>query len=283
MGTLENQSGALAFRFWQAQKRPIEEPVGLVAHVDAILRAADIETVWSVLCRFVELYGFNGVIYGYSPNSRGPSLGAREDFLLLSTLSRDFMTTLVDQRYYRESITFNWALKNVGVASWSMTAQDAGMDGFNSSQSSLEFFARFGMAAGCTIGFPTASTRGRAVMALIAPSGVPQEQVDATLVRFSDALFVVATVAHRSLIAMPYLGARKVLTPRQREVLEWVAEGKTVADIAKILNLAQPTVEKHLKLARETLDVETTAQALVKAAFLNQMFVLQPSGRLGSA
>lgn len=282
MGKLDNQPGALAFRFLQAQKRPIEEPVGLVSHLDAILRAVDIETVWSILCRFAESCGFDGVIYGYSPNSRGPSLGAREDFLLLSTLSRDFMTTLVDERHYRESITFNWALKNVGVASWSMTAEDARMDGFDSSPAALEFFARHGMGAGCTIGFPTASTRGRAVMALIAPPGVTQDQVDATLERISDSLFVVATVAHRSLIAMPYLGDRRVLTPRQREVLEWVAEGKTVADIASIMNLAQPTVEKHLRLARETLDVETTAQALVKAAFLNQMFVLQPSGRLGS-
>jgi len=277
MGALEEQSGAMAFRFWQAQKRPVAHPVGIVAHIDAIVRAADIETVWALLCRFIESYGFSGVIYGYSPNSRGPSLGAREDFLLLSTLGQDFMRTLVDQRIFRESITFNWALRNAGVASWSMTAQDAGVEEFVASPAALEFFERYGMGSGCTIGFPTASTRGRAVMALIAPTGATQDQVDATLVRFSDALFVVATVAHRSLITMPYLGADRSLTRRQREVLEWVAEGKSVADIARILNLAQPTVEKHLKLARETLGVETTAHALIKAAFLNQMFALHPS------
>jgi len=40
------------------------------------------------------------------------------------------------------------------------------------------------------------------------------------------------------------------------------------------LELTPATIEKHLRLARETLDVETTAQAVLKAAFYNQMFVL---------
>lgn len=272
----------MTFRLWQAARRPKETPDDIVSYLDAILRAADIETVWALLRSFIESYGFNGIIYGYSPNSRGAIPGSREDFLLLSTLDRGFMTTLVDNGYYRESITVNWALNNPGVASWSMTSEDAQMDGFVSSNEALNFFATFGMQAGCTIGFPTASTRGRAVMALIAAPGLTQADVDAGLVHFSDALFVVATVAHRAMIALPYLGSKRALTPRQREVLEWVAEGKTVADIARILDLAQPTIEKHLRLARETLGVETTAHAVIKAAFLNQMFILPPQNPFDS-
>lgn len=256
---------------------------GIVSCMDAILRATDIETVWALLRRFLESYGFSDVIYGYSPNSRGSTPGSREDFLLLSTLNRDLMELLVDNGYYRESITVNWALENPGVASWSMTSEDADMDGFVSSDEALGFFSQFfGKQAGCTIGFPTASTRGRAVMALIARPGRTQAEVDAALVWSSDVLFVVATVAHRAMIALPYLGAKRSLTRRQREVLEWVAEGKTVADIARILNLAQPTVEKHLKLARETLGVETTAHAVIKAAFLNQMFQVPSQSTFGS-
>jgi len=270
-------SDTLDFRLWQKSRRPIESPDSIVSYLDAILRAADIETVWALLCRFSGSHGFSDVIYGYSPNSRGSIPGSREDFLLLSTLNRDLMEVLVDNGYYRESITVNWALHNPGVASWSMTSEDARMDGFVSSDEALVFFSQFfGEQAGCTIGFPTASTRGRAVMALIAEPGRTQEDVDAGLAQVADALFVVATVAHRAMIAMPYLGAKRGLSPRQREVLEWVAEGKTVADIARILNLAQPTVEKHLRLARETLGVETTAHAVIKATFMNQMFVIPP-------
>ena len=39
--------------------------------------------------------------------------------------------------------------------------------------------------------------------------------------------------------------------------------------------LTSATVEKHLRLAREALAVETTAQAVLKAALHNQMFVME--------
>ena len=41
-----------------------------------------------------------------------------------------------------------------------------------------------------------------------------------------------------------------------------------------LMGLTSATVEKHLRLAREALGVETTAQAVLKAAFANQMFVM---------
>jgi len=37
--------------------------------------------------------------------------------------------------------------------------------------------------------------------------------------------------------------------------------------------LTQATVEKHLRLARKVLGVETTAQAVIRAAFQNQIFL----------
>jgi LuxR family transcriptional regulator len=39
--------------------------------------------------------------------------------------------------------------------------------------------------------------------------------------------------------------------------------------------LTPATVEKHLRLAREALAVETTAQAVLKATMQNQMFVIE--------
>jgi len=58
-------------------------------------------------------------------------------------------------------------------------------------------------------------------------------------------------------------------------VLQWVADGKTVRDIACIMGLTRATVEKHLRLAREALDAETTAQAVMKAALQNRFFVFE--------
>jgi LuxR family transcriptional regulator len=39
------------------------------------------------------------------------------------------------------------------------------------------------------------------------------------------------------------------------------------------MGVSVPTIEKHLRLAREKLGVDTTAQAIAKITFLNQFHV----------
>ncbi|MEM9223679.1 MAG: LuxR family transcriptional regulator [Pseudomonadota bacterium] len=55
------------------------------------------------------------------------------------------------------------------------------------------------------------------------------------------------------------------LSPREKEVLRWVAEGKEVPDIAIITGLSEHTVRTYLKSARVKLDCGTKTQAVVKA------------------
>jgi DNA-binding CsgD family transcriptional regulator len=56
--------------------------------------------------------------------------------------------------------------------------------------------------------------------------------------------------------------AAAVLTAREREVLEWVAAGKTNRDIASILGARPRTVDKHLERIYEKLGVETRTAAV---------------------
>jgi DNA-binding NarL/FixJ family response regulator len=51
------------------------------------------------------------------------------------------------------------------------------------------------------------------------------------------------------------------LTPREVEVLSWLAKGKTNRDIADILGMSHRTVNKHLEHIYEKLGVETRAAA----------------------
>ena len=55
------------------------------------------------------------------------------------------------------------------------------------------------------------------------------------------------------------------LTPREREVLGWVAAGKTDADIGALLNISRRTVQKHLEHAYVKLGVETRTAAVRRA------------------
>lgn len=56
------------------------------------------------------------------------------------------------------------------------------------------------------------------------------------------------------------------LTPREAEVLYWVAEGKTNAEIATILSSSRRTVEKHVEHLLAKLGVENRASAARVAA-----------------
>lgn len=58
------------------------------------------------------------------------------------------------------------------------------------------------------------------------------------------------------------------LTPRQRECLAWVRQGKSSGVIADILGLSSETVEEHIAAACRKLKVRTRVQAAVEASLL---------------
>ena len=58
------------------------------------------------------------------------------------------------------------------------------------------------------------------------------------------------------------------LTPREVEVLSWLAKGKTNRDIADILGMSPRTVNKHLEHIFEKLGVETRTAAAAVAGQL---------------
>lgn len=60
--------------------------------------------------------------------------------------------------------------------------------------------------------------------------------------------------------------AQAALTPRETEVLSWLAKGKTNRDIGDILGMSPRTVNKHLEHIFEKLGVETRAAAAALAS-----------------
>ena len=64
------------------------------------------------------------------------------------------------------------------------------------------------------------------------------------------------------------------ISMRETEVLQWIAAGKSQADIAEILTISSRTVEVHLRSAREKLGALTTPQAIGRAVSAG---LIQPS------
>lgn len=65
--------------------------------------------------------------------------------------------------------------------------------------------------------------------------------------------------------APPALSAALPLSAREREVLQWVAAGKTDRDVAAILDISPRTVHKHLQRVYDKLGVETRTAAVMRA------------------
>ncbi|MEM7620128.1 MAG: LuxR family transcriptional regulator [Pseudomonadota bacterium] len=59
--------------------------------------------------------------------------------------------------------------------------------------------------------------------------------------------------------------ARKPLTNREKEILTWIAVGKSYDEVAQILNISEATVSKHVQNLKFKLDAFKTTYAVVKA------------------
>jgi DNA-binding CsgD family transcriptional regulator len=69
-------------------------------------------------------------------------------------------------------------------------------------------------------------------------------------------------------VPSPARSALGHLTEREREVLRWLAAGKTDRDIGDILGISPRTVHKHLQRMYEKLGVETRTAAVVRGLSL---------------
>jgi LuxR family quorum sensing-dependent transcriptional regulator len=80
-----------------------------------------------------------------------------------------------------------------------------------------------------------------------------------------QSLSFVANYAFARMLKIDQLGIRPRLSPRQREVLFWAAEGKTDSEIAKILDVSGHTVDKHMRQLKEALNATNRMSAIVLA------------------
>ena len=100
-------------------------------------------------------------------------------------------------------------------------------------------------------------------------AGLNQSDADEIWARDGNDIETLCNLMHLRISSLPQNGQRRPLTTRQRESLEWYSLGKTAQDIAMIMDVSVGTVEKHLKMARDSLDAQTTAHAVKKATSLN--------------
>ncbi|QQA44770.1 helix-turn-helix transcriptional regulator [Pelagovum pacificum] len=244
----------------------------LIEYLEALTNATTVQDAWELHVEKMASYGFDRLLYGFTRYRSRGSLGDPQDWIVLTNHSAEYMDVFIDEGLYFHAPMVRWALENNGACSWRWIAEPGNLTA--AEERVVEFNRSMGVTCGYTISFRSVSERTKGAIALTGTRDMSQQQVEEIWAEHGSDLVVMNNVAHLKLLSLPYAGSR-TLTRRQKEVLQWVGDGKTTQDIALLLGLTPATVEKHLRLAREALDVETTAQAVLKASFYNQMFVLE--------
>lgn len=240
-------------------------------YLNAITNAPTVEALWSLHSERMASFGFDRIIYGFTRYRSGTSLGDPQDWVLLTNHGDSYMEQFLGKGHINKAPMIRWALTNTGPCSWRWMSEPGNLT--DAEKDVVAFNLSQNVTAGYTISFLSVTERTKGATALTAKVGMSQDQVEAVWEKHGEEITAINNVMHLKIQTLPY--SQRSLTKRQREVLQWVGDGKTTQDIAILLELTPATIEKHPRLARETLDVETTAQAVLKAAFYNQMFVIE--------
>lgn len=234
--------------------------------------------VWDLAAQYFAGQGFHRCNYGFTRFRAERSFGDPDDALFMTTCDADYAHFYFRNGFFARTPAFRWAQGNTGACTWSWVreAYEAGRLTAEEADTVRQNAAR-GIVAGISISFPETSSRAKGAMGLIADPGLDAAAVDRIFAAKEEEFLAVANMMHLRLIQLPFTIRRRPLTDRQREALEWVADGKTTQDVALLMDISVAMVEKHLRLARDTLAVETTTQAVAKAALMNLIFQQKPA------
>lgn len=244
----------------------------LLEYCEKIIAATAAEEVWSTHVEVMAGFGFDRLLYGFTRFRSSRGFGHPDDLLFMTNHSPDYVDGYL-QEHLHDAPMLRWISENVGPCSWRWVAEN--LDALSERERRvLKFNKRHGVVAGYTITFPDVVQCNKGAIALTARPGLSQDDVDAIWADQGQLIAAMNGVMHHKLIHLPYNGSGRDLTRRQRQVLEWVRDGRTTLEIAEILGVSTATVEKHLRLARDALHARTTAQAVAKASLKNQIFLI---------
>jgi DNA-binding CsgD family transcriptional regulator len=225
----------------------------LLSLLNRIAASSSIDEAWELAAAYFRQLGFSRINYGFTRFRHLKTIGDPDDALFLSTCDAAYVQRYFVDGFYAKTPVFRWAARNSGACTWAWVkaAFEAGRLSAEE-MDAVRQNAAMGVVAGISVSFPEIFAQRR------------------------EEILAVANMMHLTIVQLPQLSRHRALSPRQREALEWVADGKTTQDVALLMGVSPAMVEKHLRLAREALAVETTAQAVAKGALLNMIFQRRP-------
>jgi LuxR family transcriptional regulator, quorum-sensing system regulator BjaR1 len=217
-------------------------------------RAANPDEIARYLVRTFAEYGVSYVMAGIVPGPRTPAR-RHAGFVLASTMPEEWARRYVARGYAAHDPTVRRLCTSATPFDWSTVRADTPTAGTVMNEA-----GDFGIRAGITLPFVTLDGE---------PGGisVSGERLDMDP---GDRIAVnlIATYAVGQLLLMntrPAPAKPVRLAPREREALQWAAEGKTDAEIGLLMGITAAGVDYHLRSARAKLDTVNKAHTVAQA------------------
>ena len=245
------------------------EKFDINAAIAAILATCDVNETWQVFSRALERLGMLHFVYGATRIPTWGIIGNGDDALILHNGPQGYADAYVGEQLYLDSPTYEWAANHDGFVSWAVATEQTPFTASTRQRRILELNVEYGVTAGFVGSLNNLVPGMRGVIGISPAKWMLQPEADALWKKVGPDVEMLCRLMHLRIASLPQTHLRRPLTSRQREALKWSAEGKTMQDVATIMDLSVATVEKHLRMAREALDATTTAHAVQKAVSLN--------------
>ena len=212
------------------------------------------------LARLLSGLGFHAFLITQVPE---PPLRI-EPYMLLNNWPGGWSDLYSKKNYYADDPVASWCRKTVEPFEW----KDAPYcpERNPKSREIMNIARDFGMLSGFLV--PIVRTTGFQACVTMAGSK-PDLSPPA-----KRTIHIVSAFAHARLAALQgrsAVGREKILSKTEREILSWVAAGKSSWEISQILRLSKSSVDTLVNRAARKLDAVNRTQAVVKALRMREI------------
>lgn len=232
----------------------MEEYTALLAH------PSNPEDIFRAIAQLARRLGFEHCSYGM----RLPLPAGTPTFSLHSDYPDSWSRRYVDNNYFGIDPTVAYALRESAPMCWAA----------ESPMGSAEFWEEARQHQ-ISHGWCMPSRGQFGTVGLLTLSRSAEQVSPRELVEKEQQMITLTLLAHSAMSQLIAPGrmpeCRQRLTPREREVLQWFAAGKTYCETGVILSIDDRTVKFHLRNAMTKLQASNKAHAVFKATVLGMI------------
>lgn len=232
--------------------------------IERLQQLTDYDAICRHITKEMEWFGFSCV-----SDWSTPSAGTRpEDSIWLNNRPPDYIKHYLEKNYLLKDPVVQELRHNLHPFSWSDVRERRELS--KRERTILDEGREFGARDGFIVPIVTLSGSS----SVFAPCGLDPDLSQ----RARSAIEIIGIYSHHALQRALLKQRRQEtahtpLTKREREIMQWVAAGKTDDEIGQILSISTATVHEHVESSKRKLDAFRRTYAVVQAIRLGEISI----------